>query len=160
VSAIPSHAPPGYVCPFCAVVGGADNPPHTVQEDVVERTDATTAWICPRWWERNAGHVLVVPNEHVENIYGLPRELAADIHDAARRIALALKDAYGCEGVSTRQHNEPAGYQEVWHYHLHVFPRYDGDDLYRSSWRDTTPGERSPYAEKLRLALASARIEG
>jgi histidine triad (HIT) family protein len=146
VSAIPSHAPPGYICPSCAVVGGKDNPPYTVQEDVVDRTEATTAWICPRWWKRNAGHVLVVPNEHVENIYGLRRELAADVHDTARRIAFALRDPYGCGGVSTRQHNEPAGYQEVWHYHLHVIPRYDGDDLYRSpgATRRPTSAGRMP----------------
>ena len=154
MSAIPGHAPPGYVCPFCAVVRGEDNAPYTLQADVVDRTEATTAWICPRWWERNAGHVLVVPNEHVENIYSLPRELAADVHETARRVALALKHAYGCAGVSTRQHNEPAGYQEVWHYHLHVFPRYEGDNLYGSPWRDTTPDERLPYAVKLRRSLA------
>lgn len=100
--------------------------------------------------------MLVVPNEHIENIYGLRRELAADIHETARRVALALKDGYGCAGVSTRQHNEPAGYQEVWHYHLHVFPRYEGDDLYGSPWRDTTPDERRPYAAKLRRLLAEA----
>src|SRR2546421_613310 len=72
--------------------------------------------------------------------------------------ALAMKTAYGCEGPSFRQHNEPAGYQEVWHYHLHVFPRYHGDDLYMRSKerRWVTPAERAPYAEKLRAVLGSA----
>jgi len=99
--------------------------------------------------------VIVVPNEHVENLFTLSRVLAAEIHDTARRIAFALTDAYGCDGISTRQHNEPGGDQEVWHYHLHVFPRYAGDGLYGSTWRDTTPGERVPYAKKLRAALAT-----
>jgi histidine triad (HIT) family protein len=120
---------------------------------VVERTESTTAWIGSRWWERNPGHVIVVPNEHIENMYCLPPELAAEVHETARRIAFALKEAYGCQGISTRQHNEPAGYQEVWHYHLHVFPRYDGDKLYGSAWRNTTPEQRRPYAELLRGAL-------
>lgn len=149
-----SHEPPGYACPFCAVVAGGDNSPSTVQDDVVDRTAATTAWIGSRWWERNPGHVIVVPNEHVENMYAVEPDLAGAIHETARRIALALRRAYGCQGISTRQHNEPAGYQEVWHYHLHVFPRYAGDDLYGSPWRDTAPAERLPYAARLRAALA------
>jgi histidine triad (HIT) family protein len=125
-----------------------------VQEDIVERTESTTAWIGSRWWERNPGHVIVVPNEHVENLYVLPRALAAEIHETTRRVALALRDAYGCDGTSTRQHNEPGGDQEVWHYHVHVFPRYAGDGLYGATWRNTTAAERSPYAEKLRRVLA------
>ena len=94
-----------------------------------------------------------MPNDHVENIYALSRELGADIHETARLIALAMKAAYSCDGVSTRQHNEPAGQQEVWHYHLHVFPRYEGDELYTSPARLTSAEEREPYANALRAAL-------
>lgn len=155
-SSLPSHEPSGYECPFCTIVAGGGEPPFTVHDDVVVQTAATTAWISSRWWERNAGHVIVVPNEHVENMYGVEPGLAGAIHETARRVALAMRRAYGCEGVSTRQHNEPAGYQEVWHYHLHVFPRYAGDDLYGSRWRDTTPDERLPYAELVRDALTRA----
>ena len=68
----------------------------------------------------------------------------------SRRIAIALKRSYACDGVSTRQHNEPVGYQEVWHYHVHVFPRYEGDNLYGSPRRNSTPEERQPYAASLR----------
>jgi histidine triad (HIT) family protein len=151
--ALPTHAPHGYACPFCAIVRGEDNPPWTVQEDVVLRDERATAWINGRWWANNPGGVVVVPNEHVENIYALSREQAGDVHEAARRVALAMKGAYSCDGVSTRQHNEPAGQQEVWHYHLHVFPRYEGDELYTSPARLTTPDERAPYAAALRDAL-------
>jgi histidine triad (HIT) family protein len=149
------HAPPGYDCPFCTVVGGEDNPPWTYAADVVHRDESTTAWINRRWWANNPGAAVVVPNRHVENMYELDRELAGAVHEAARRLALAMKDAYGCDGISTRQHNEPAGQQEVWHYHLHLFPRWQGDDLYRSSPRHTSPEERAPYAERLRRSLRS-----
>ena len=155
MSGPPTHAPPDYECPFCAVVRGLGDPPLTVEDDVVDRTDATTAWISLRWWERNAGHVIVVPNEHVENLFALDRRLAAEIHDTTRRMAFALKEAYGCDGVSTRQHNEPGADQEVWHYHVHVFPRYAGDNLYGSPWRNATPEERRPFAERVRAALAA-----
>jgi len=97
-----------------------------------------------------------VPNPHYENLCDLPLEYGAAVHTASKEVALAMKAAYGCHGVSTRQHNEPAGFQEVWHYHLHVFPRWEGDDLYLLSphRRDTTLEERLPYARKLREFLA------
>jgi histidine triad (HIT) family protein len=72
------------------------------------------------------------------------------VHETARQIAIAFKCVYDCDGTSTRQHNEPAGNQDVWHYHLHVFPRYAGDDLYRSQRRPTIVEERLPYAARLR----------
>ena len=85
----------------------------------------------------------------------MPDELGAQLFRASRRVALALKEAYGSDGVSTRQHNEPAGNQDVWHFHLHLFPRYLDDGLYlRSAERFlTTPSQRRPDAEKLRQAL-------
>lgn len=150
-----THAPPAYQCPFCAMVRGEDNEPWSTQADVVHRDAKTTAWVNGRWWANNPGGVIVVPNEHVENLYGLERELAGDIHETARRIALAMRSAFACEGTSTRQHNEPGGMQEVWHYHLHVFPRWVGDDLYGSDARLTTPEERAPYVAALRQALSS-----
>lgn len=98
------------------------------------------------WWPRNAGHIVVIPKQHFENIFDLPSALAGGILDAARRIALAFKATHGCDGISTRQHNEPAGNQDVWHYHRHVFPRYTGDELYasHSQRRRNTPEERPP----------------
>jgi len=155
-----THAPADYQCPFCAVASGEDGPyPFTRQSDVVYRDEHATAFVNMRWWPNNPGHVLVIPNRHIENIYGLTPDIAVHVHEASRRVALAMKRAYRCDGVSTRQHNEPSGYQEVWHYHLHVFPRYADDRLYDLSHqhRTTTPEERLPYAERLR---ASFRAEG
>ena len=74
---------------------------------------------------------LVIPIEHHENLYDLPIDLGSALQRAIRDTALAMKAAFGCDGVSTRQHNEPAGNQDVWHYHVHVFPRFHDDDLYR-----------------------------
>ncbi len=144
-----NHEPPGYECSFCQIVRGEDND-WNAQGDVVYRDERTCAFVNSMWWPRNEGHVLVVPTEHVENIYDMPGELAACVHETARKIAVAFKETYGCDGTSTRQHNEPAGNQEVWHYHLHVFPRYADDDLYRSSRRRTSVEERLPYAQRLR----------
>jgi histidine triad (HIT) family protein len=124
-----SHAPEDHVCTFCAIASGGDGP-RTKQTHVVARSADMTSFIASHWWPGNPGHVLVIPNRHVENIYEFPDELGEPLMVMTRRIAVAVKTAYGCDGVSTRQHNEPAGNQDMWHFHQHVFPRWEGDDLY------------------------------
>jgi histidine triad (HIT) family protein len=152
-----SHAPAEYLCPFCNyVAGGGDE--RVGPEHVVERTDATITYVSPKWWPKNPGNLLVIPTEHWESLYSLPDYLGLPILRATRRAARALKAAYGCDGVSTRQHNEPAGNQDVWHYHVHVFPRWVGDDLYgsRGAWADRA--EMTGRAERLRAAYAQMAV--
>ena len=149
-----AHAPQFYACPFCDLVAGVESDLNR-QSDIVLRDSATAAFVSPKWWVRNAGHVLVVPTEHFENIYDISEPALARVYATAKRVAAALKVAYGCDGTSTRQHNEPAGDQDVWHFHVHVFPRYHGDRLYESHDATHWPGadERAPYAERLRGVL-------
>jgi histidine triad (HIT) family protein len=154
IKALHSHQPEDYACPFCQTVRGIEREdPWTKRSDVILQTETVTAFISPRWWPNNPGNVLVVPNEHYENIYSIPDELLYQVQSVGKRIAIAMKEGYHCDGTSFRQHNEPAGNQEVWHYHLHVFPRYPDDALYRSKGRITSPEERKPYAETLRRRL-------
>jgi len=153
-----SHAPNNYDCPFCHIAARESlAPPWTVTNDIVYQTDVVMAFIGAAWWPNNAGHVIVIPNAHIENIYTMPPETHQHIYEAARKIAIAFKRVYHCDGTSTRQHNELAGYQEIWHYHLHVFPRYRDDNLYMltDQRRIVTPDERLPYAEKLRGFMAT-----
>jgi len=121
-----------------------------MQSDVIYRDAYITAFISAGWWENNKGHVLIIPNQHFENLYDLPSDYSAKIHDFEKQVAIALKQVYNCDGVSSRQHNEPAGNQDVWHYHLHVFPRYKDDNLYAMKRISTTVEERAIYAERLR----------
>lgn len=151
-----NHQPAGYVCPFCRLLRREETE-HNRLDDVVRRANGATAFVAPRWWPNNRGHVLVVPDEHHEHLYDLPPAAGHAVHDLVREIAIAIRATYGCEGVSTRQHNEPAGHQDVWHHHVHVFPRYAGDALYRSAPLPgfASPEERRPYAERLRRHLAA-----
>jgi histidine triad (HIT) family protein len=155
-----NHAPPGYECPFCRIVIGLNNPGWNEPTDVFWQTDHITAFINGRWWLRTPGHAVVIPNQHIENIYDLTPDHAVHVHEAARQVALAFKQVYGCDGISTRQHNEPAGYQEVFHFHLHVFPRYHGDRLYEDhhAFRTTTAEERKPYADRLRAYFDAIHV--
>ncbi|NKB69358.1 MAG: HIT domain-containing protein [Candidatus Latescibacteria bacterium] len=153
---MPSHAPVDYPCPFCFVAQGIENEhTWTKQQDIVYRDDTVMAFICASWWPKNPGHVLIIPNQHFENVYTMPTPLLARIQEVAREISIGFKETNQCDGVSTRQHNEPAGNQDVWHYHLHVFPRWENDGLYLERRQSTTPQQRQPYAEKLRAWLCS-----
>jgi histidine triad (HIT) family protein len=120
------HEPDEYDCPFCRNIATGQG---AFPVEIVHRYDDVVVKMNPRWKPTNPGAVLVIPNEHYENIYELPDVLGAPMQRAVRETALAMKSAYGCDGVSTRQHNEPAGDQDVWHFHIHVFPRYEGDEL-------------------------------
>ncbi|MFZ6003622.1 MAG: HIT family protein [Actinomycetota bacterium] len=146
-----NHEPGGYRCPFCRNIrdGESDMP-----FEVLHRDDDVLVKVNPKWWPNNPGAALVIPVEHHENLYDLPVRLAEPILRATRFTALAMKSAFGCEGVSTRQHNEPAGNQDVWHFHVHVFPRFPDDGLYRfhDEWRWANAEEMRDCADRLRAA--------
>jgi histidine triad (HIT) family protein len=63
-----------------------------------------------------------------------------------------LRRAYACDGTSLRQHNEPAGNQDVWHHHVHVFPRFTGDELYRTDGQYVDQEVMSHDAAQVRSA--------
>ncbi len=146
-----NHEPPGYDCPLCQTIRGEDQAePWTKLSDVFYRDDAVIAWVNQKWWGAIEGNVVVIPTTHYENIFDLPDDVAAKLHGVAKQIATAMMEMYGCKGISTRQHNGPDGNQEVWHYHMHVFPRWARDDLYGQPVRMASVEERTPYADRLR----------
>ena len=141
-------------CFFCSFLAGEETEWNR-ESDVVLRTGRVTAFVSPRWWPANQGNVIVVPNEHVADLESADDALLGEVFAAAKRIARAMREAYGCEGTSTRQHNGAATGQEVDHLHVHVFPRYADDGLYArdAEHRFAPAEERAPYAAKLRAAL-------
>ena len=143
-----NHAPPGYECFVCKVVAG-----ELGENVVVTENQHALAIVSQRVWADGPGHALVVPKTHYENLYDLEDQAALDIHRLTRRIAIALKRAFECDGTSTRQHNEPAGNQDLWHLHVHVFPRFERDDLYGGSYRPSTFEERCDFAARLQAVL-------
>ncbi|MFD2028127.1 HIT family protein [Promicromonospora aerolata] len=148
------HEPSGYQCPFCLLQQGVFDE-RNQPADVVGVTGLAYARIAPKWWPANPGGVLVLPRAHHENLYDLPDDVGHAVWDLTRSVAAAMKKTYQCDGVSTRQHNEPAGDQDVWHLHVHVLPRYEDDQLYlRHLDAAYVPAiDRVPYAERLRESL-------
>ena len=146
-----NHAPQEYPCPFCLLVQGKESvESHLKQTDIILQTADVTAFMATRKYPNNQGHVLIVPNEHYENIFDLPLDVSEKIHTLSRDVALAMKAEYHCDGIMLRQHNEPAGDQSIWHYHLHVIPRFENDDFHNSQKVPFEADERAQYAKKLR----------
>ena len=89
----------------------------------------------------NPYKVIVCPRAHVETLYQLTDGQAALIFQTTVRIARAIRDASGCEGLNLVQSNGRAGQQDVFHFHLHLVPRFKGDSV-RLEWPDT-PADRA-----------------
>jgi histidine triad (HIT) family protein len=151
-----THEPATYVCPFCALVAGSASDVLRAS-DIIAETDRALAFVSPRWWEGNEGHVLVIPRAHHENLYNTPVEDLAAVFALVQRVARAIRSTYECTGTSVRQHNEPHGNQDVWHFHAHVFPRHDNDRLYERAPIDgfADPDRRAAFASRLRPLLAA-----
>jgi histidine triad (HIT) family protein len=123
---------------------------------VVSETDQVTVLINP--FSLTPGHALVVPRRHIENLYELPDELAAPILSTAAKVARASKRAFAADGVTLRQNNEAASDQHLFHFHLHVIPRFDGDiEQFNASPQLAPRTEQEAWASRLRLAIEAGR---
>ena len=119
---------------------------------VVAETEHVLVLINP--FSLSAGHALVVPRRHIENLYELPDELAAPILSTAAKVARAAKRAFEADGVTLRQNNEAASDQHLFHFHLHVIPRFSGDlERFNASPALAVRAEQEAAAARLRRAI-------
>jgi histidine triad (HIT) family protein len=77
------------------------------------------------------GHTLVIPKEHYVTIFEAPEKLVAQLHRIVKRVAFAVREVTKADGVSIIQQNGKAAGQEVFHLHVHVIPRFEGQKLMR-----------------------------
>jgi len=78
------------------------------------------------------GHTLVVPREHYATIFDVPEELIAHVHRIVKQVAIAVKEATRADGISIIQQNGNAADQDIFHLHVHVIPRFEGQKLTRT----------------------------
>lgn len=107
-------------CVFCKIING-DIPSYKVYEDdnVLAFLDLT---------QGTKGHTLLIPKKHVENIYELDDATATQVFTAVPKIAQGLKDAFSPIGLNILQNNDQP-LQSVFHFHVHLLPRYDNDGM-------------------------------
>ncbi len=144
------YAPDKYNCPFCKLVSGDYG---SRENEIIFESNEVIVFPAKHHKKGNEGNLLVVPKQHIENLYQLPLNLAEPILEATQKAAVVLKAALQCDGISIRQHNEPAGGQDVWHYHVHVIPRYTDDTFQVSSHELVSDEERLKMAMRLRAAV-------
>ena len=109
-------------CIFCKIING-EIPSHVLYEDeqfkvILDVNPATK------------GHALILPKEHYANLYELPEETAADAMKLAQRMMRKMTEKLDCDGFNIVQNNGEAAGHTVFHFHMHIIPRYKGDNVH------------------------------
>jgi histidine triad (HIT) family protein len=98
----------------------------------------------------NEGHTLVIPKAHYESIFDIPQDLIAYLHEVTKQVAIAVEKATKADGLSIVQQNGEAAGQEILHLHIHIIPRYQGQELPSPS--------KIPEANREKLSQTAAKI--
>jgi histidine triad (HIT) family protein len=134
-------------CAFCAIVAGS------APAEVVGENERALAFMDIN--PATDGHTLVVSKAHAEDIWDLEPEAGGEVWALAREIADAMRAGLEPDGLTLFQANAKAGWQDVFHFHLHLVPRWVGDDLVKP-WRPS--GSRregiGDAAERIRAAAS------
>lgn len=112
-------------CIFCKIIAG-EIPSATVYEDedfkvIMDISPAAK------------GHAILLPKKHYANLYELEDETASKALIVARKVGKAIMDEFHCDGLNVLQNNGEAAGQTVFHYHIHLIPRYKNDKV-NVSW--------------------------
>ena len=101
------------------------------------------------------GHALILPKEHYANIYEIPEEKAAKAMLLAKKMATVMTEALGCDGFNIVQNNGEVAGQTVFHFHMHLIPRYNGDQA-GITWK---PGELKDEVRDEIVAKVTAALK-
>ena len=107
-------------CIFCKIANG-EIPSATLYEDEDFRVILDLG-------PASKGHALILPKEHAANLYELPDELAAKAMVVAKKVGSVLAKGLNCDGLNVVQNNGEAAGQTVFHFHIHLIPRFKGDE--------------------------------
>lgn len=123
-------------CIFCKIING-DIPSYKIYEDetVYAFLDIT---------QGTKGHTLVIPKTHVKNVYELKEEEAANIFKVIPKISRAIKDAFNPIGLNIVNNNDKP-LQSVFHFHIHLIPRYENDGMQLSTLNNYEKVSKSEF---------------
>ena len=108
-------------CIFCKIAAG-EIPSATLYEDDDFRVILDLG-------PASKGHALIIPKEHYRNLYDIDEELASKAIILAKKMVKKMTDVLGCDGYNIVQNNEEAAGQTVFHFHMHLIPRYKDDKV-------------------------------
>ena len=113
-------------CIFCKIANG-EIPSKTLYEDDKFRVILDLG-------PASKGHALILPKEHYADLYELPEETAGEVMKLAKKMAAQMMQRLGCEGFNVVQNNGELAGQTVFHFHMHLIPRYR-DDGQKIGWK-------------------------
>ena len=134
-------------CIFCRIVRG-DAPCDPVHEDEHTLTFMDLFPVAE-------GHTLIVPKRHYPNLLEADEKSLLAVSANSRRLALAIRQALGPDGIGVHQLNGAAAGQTVFHYHMHLIPRNDGDPVTLHGRKQGDPEAMRATAAKIRKALTT-----
>ena len=107
-------------CIFCKIANG-EIPSRTLYEDNDFRVILDLA-------PATKGHALILPKNHYKNLYEIEEETAAKVMPLAKKMAVEITQKLGCDGFNLMQNNNEIAGQTVFHFHMHLIPRYNNDN--------------------------------
>ena len=131
---------------FCRIISG-EIPSTTIYENSKFKVIMDIA-------PANKGHVLILPKEHYDNIYDIDTATAGELFELAVMTARALKSVLDCDGMNILQNNGTVAGQTVFHFHMHIIPRYEGDTV-NIGWKELSyeDGEMEQLREAIRKEM-------
>lgn len=108
-------------CVFCKIIAG-EIPSTILYEDEDFKVILDIA-------PTNKGHAIVLPKKHVENIFEMDDDVASKLLVVVKKVSTAIKEELNCDGMNILQNNGEAAGQTVFHFHMHIIPRYENDNV-------------------------------
>lgn len=133
-------------CIFCKIANG-EIPSATIYENSDFRVILDVA-------PANKGHALIIPKEHFKDIFDIDAVTAGKLFSLATEVARAMKSVLKCDGMNIVQNNGSIAGQTVFHFHMHLIPRYEGDGVeLRWTQGETVPEELQELAKAIRKKI-------
>lgn len=117
-------------CIFCKIANG-EIPSKTLYEDEEFRVILDLG-------PATKGHALILPKSHFKNLYELPEEMAGKVMKLAKKMAAVMTEKLDCDGFNLVQNNNEVAGQTVFHFHMHLIPRYENDNQH-ITWKPMEP---------------------
>ncbi len=140
------HEPKNYSCPFCEILKDK----HGRSDEILIETQYSVCILGLHGNIKSGPTFLVTSKEHYENLYDLPDPIIADAFSLAKKVSLKIRKEFNVDGTTLWQHNEPAGNQDVWHFHIHVKGRKFNDLLYQETNIVLSDEKRSEWKNIMR----------
>jgi len=108
-------------CIFCKLANGEISTNALYEDDIVKAIfDLSPA---------SKGHIIILTKEHFDDLYSVDEETAAHVFKVVTKLARSIKEALNCDGMNILQNNGELAGQTVFHFHMHIIPRYKGDNI-------------------------------